>query len=424
MRFLRLRLRHFRGVDQAEVSFRPTGVTVIAGPNEIGKSSLAEAVDLLFDYLDSSSAQAVRAVQPVDRDEGSEVELEFEAGPYRATYLKSFNRAKRTELTVHAPRPESLTGRTAHERVEEILGETVDLGLWKALRIQQETPLSYPDLDGHRSLAAALDRAAGQARSGDAEASLYEAARTEYEIYHTPGGQPRAPLRDAAAAVERAAAAVAELETAMRSVERDVEASVRLDRQIAEGEAQLLPLRRTAAVREEDLARLEKQEPRAGRAGEPACGRGERPPGGGPPAGESPGDGCAGGEGPHLATGAGGGHHRPCPGDLRKREQEARTRAALEAAGSRRGRRWRTRSWPSGTSHSVAESWTTTSCLSGWSGYAMLSRGPRKRRRFWRATRLPPSCWKRCGQDTWRSRGRARPPRRGAPASWSRRSMS
>jgi hypothetical protein len=260
MRFLRLRLRHFRGVEQAEVSFRPTGVTVIAGPNEIGKSSLAEAVDLLFDYLDSSSAQAVRAVQPVDRDEGSEVELEFEAGPYRATYLKSFNRAKRTELTVHAPRPESLTGRTAHERVEEILGETVDLGLWKALRIQQETPLSYPDLDGHRSLAAALDRAAGQARSGDAEASLYEAARTEYEIYHTPGGQPRAPLRDAAAAVERAAAAVAELETAMRSVERDVEASARLDRQIAEGEAQLLPLRRTAAVREEDLARLEKQE--------------------------------------------------------------------------------------------------------------------------------------------------------------------
>ena len=260
MRFLRLSLRHFRGVEHAEVAFEPAGVTVIAGPNEIGKSSLAEAVDLLFDYLDSSGAQAVRAVQPVHRDEGSEVQLEFRAGPYHATYLKSFNRTKRTELTVHAPRPESLTGREAHDRVNAILNETVDFGLWKALRIQQDTPLDYPALEGHRSLAAALDRAAGKARAGEAEISLLEAARQEYEIYHTPGGQPRAPLREAAAAVERAEAAVAELKRALTAVEQDVAASDRLDREISDGEAQIAPLREAAEAREADLARLEKRE--------------------------------------------------------------------------------------------------------------------------------------------------------------------
>ena len=51
MKLLRVRLRHFRGIDERELVFAREGVTLVTGPNEIGKSSFAEALDLLFEDL-------------------------------------------------------------------------------------------------------------------------------------------------------------------------------------------------------------------------------------------------------------------------------------------------------------------------------------------------------------------------------------
>jgi hypothetical protein len=257
MRFLSLSLRNFRGVEAADVAFQPQGVTVISGPNEIGKSSLAEAIDLLFDYPDSSQAKAVTAVQPVDRDQGPVIRLEFRSGPYHATYVKRFVRDRGTELVVHQPRPESLTGRDAHDRAQAILEETVDAGLWKALRIQQGQPLDYPQLDGHGSLADALDSAAGQVKAGEAESSLFEAAKTEYEKYFTASGLVKVPLKDAAAEVDRSTARVVEIEAALQAVARDVETSARLADEIAANEAQLGDLRAREVERARALGDLE-----------------------------------------------------------------------------------------------------------------------------------------------------------------------
>jgi hypothetical protein len=257
MRFLSLSLRNFRGVEAADVAFQPHGVTVISGPNEIGKSSLAEAIDLLFDYPDSSQAKAVTAVQPVDRDQGPVIRLEFRSGAYHATYVKRFIRDRGTELVVHAPRPESLTGRDAHDRAHAILEETVDAGLWKALRIQQGQPLDYPKLDGHGSLADALDSAAGQVKAGEAESSLFDAARAEYEKYFTASGLVKVPLKDAAAEVDRSAARVVEIEAALQAVARDVETSARLADEIAANEAQLGDLRAREVERARALGDLE-----------------------------------------------------------------------------------------------------------------------------------------------------------------------
>ncbi len=61
-----------KSVKAEEVRFGP-GVTILEGPNEIGKSSLAEAVRLLFEYKDSSRHRDVQATAPVHRDAGPEV---------------------------------------------------------------------------------------------------------------------------------------------------------------------------------------------------------------------------------------------------------------------------------------------------------------------------------------------------------------
>src|SRR5262245_3055236 len=100
MKVLRLRLPHYRGVAEPQVAFAPRGVTVVAGPNEVGKSSLAEALELLLEERDDTAKQRVREIQPVDRDEGSEVEAELELGPFSLTYAKRFHRKSETRLAI------------------------------------------------------------------------------------------------------------------------------------------------------------------------------------------------------------------------------------------------------------------------------------------------------------------------------------
>ena len=92
MKFHRLTLRNYRGVEEATVEFAETGVTVIEGGNEVGKTSLTEAIGVILDYPDSSSTQLVRDVKQVDKDLGAEIELEASMGTYRFTYRKRFHR--------------------------------------------------------------------------------------------------------------------------------------------------------------------------------------------------------------------------------------------------------------------------------------------------------------------------------------------
>ena len=60
----RLRLTNFRGVADREITFPDQGVVVVCGPNEIGKSSMLEALDLLLTYRDRSTHRDVKAVKP------------------------------------------------------------------------------------------------------------------------------------------------------------------------------------------------------------------------------------------------------------------------------------------------------------------------------------------------------------------------
>ena len=92
MKFIRLRVANYRGIAAAEVKFGPTGITLVQGPNEAGKTSLGEAIGLLFEYLDSSKHRNIEAIKPVHRDEGPEIELQAESGPYAFTYFKRFHK--------------------------------------------------------------------------------------------------------------------------------------------------------------------------------------------------------------------------------------------------------------------------------------------------------------------------------------------
>ena len=244
MKLHRLVLTDYRGIAHRDLQFPDNGVVVVCGANEIGKSSMIEALDLLLESKDRSTKKEVKQTKPTHADVGSEVTAEISAGPYRFVYRKRFHKKCETELTVLAPRREQLTGDEAHERVCTMLGETMDADLWHAQRVLQAASTTAVNLAGCEALSRALDVAAGAADAlSGTEPLLIERIDAEYARYFTPTGRPTGEwsaavtkLREAENAVQRWATAVAEVEDRVR---RHVELTDHLadltDRQVAAG---------------------------------------------------------------------------------------------------------------------------------------------------------------------------------------------
>jgi len=234
MRLLRLRISNYRGVATAEVVFGSSGITLVTGPNEVGKTSLGEAIGILFEYPDSSKHRSVEAIRPTHQDQGPEIELQAEAGPYAFTYFKRFYKRPETTLVITRPAAESRTGREAHDRAEAILRETIDTDLWKALNVQQGDAIQQPELTKQTSLSAALDAAAGGRPSGPGEENLFERARGEFGRYFTERGAERKDLQEARKLQEDTQAEVADIEGRLRALERDIDRAAALQRETAQ----------------------------------------------------------------------------------------------------------------------------------------------------------------------------------------------
>ncbi|MCL2782318.1 MAG: AAA family ATPase [Actinomycetia bacterium] len=226
MKLHRLVLSNYRGIAHREIEFPDRGVVVVCGANEIGKSSMIEALDLLLESKDRSTKKEVKRVKPANSDVGSEVTAEISCGTYRFIYHKRFHKKCETVLSVLQPRREQLTGDEAHERVREMLAETVDNDLWHAQRVLQAASTAAVDLSGCDALSRALDVAAAHPDSDavlqGTEPLLIERIDDEYARYFTPTGRPAGEwsaalsrLKAAQRAVTECAAAVAEVDDAV-----------------------------------------------------------------------------------------------------------------------------------------------------------------------------------------------------------------
>ncbi|MBM3665704.1 MAG: hypothetical protein FJW92_07920, partial [Actinobacteria bacterium] len=234
MRILRVSLRDFRGVAAADVDLASEGVTIVEGPNEAGKSTLADAIDMLLADPSSSTKARVKAAQPSGHDVGPWAEMEFETGGFRMTYAKRWVKDASTELRIHAPVPEQHTGRAAHDRVAEILGTTLDAALFAALRQQQGLPLAQGDFGASATLARALDEAAGVRAAGDDDAApLMERIDEAREEWTTPGGLPNKAMQKLGECAAAAGADAAAAREALVRQEGRIDEHRRLAREIA-----------------------------------------------------------------------------------------------------------------------------------------------------------------------------------------------
>jgi len=253
MQLKRIKLENWRGVEAAEIQL-DAGITIVEGDNEAGKSSFIEALNLLFRERDSTKKRELKRVTPKGVDAGSSVEVEFTSGDYHLTYSKTFNKRTATTLFVHKPSQVQLVGAEAHERVLEILDDTIDFSLWQAIQLEQGGEFSQVSFKNSDSLAQALDNAAGGIGAGEGESALLAEAKKEYLKYFTERTGKEtgelATLREQAQALEQSgdqlAGSLAELDTF-------IDSSARITRELT-GLADRLP------AMEVHMAGLDKQQ--------------------------------------------------------------------------------------------------------------------------------------------------------------------
>ena len=120
------------------------GLNVIVGPNELGKSTLLDALRAVLFEKHSSRAQPIMALQN-DRNQAApvvELAIELDDGLYRVT--KRF--IKKPYARLSCPDGRTLEGDTAEDTLRELLdfhepGKTgakpETLGMWNVLWVQQ-----------------------------------------------------------------------------------------------------------------------------------------------------------------------------------------------------------------------------------------------------------------------------------------------
>ena len=253
MRLLRLELENVRGVKSRSLNFSPdgstTGVVVVEGRNEAGKSTLGDALDALLNYKDSSTRAEVRSLQTTGEDEPPVVEAELQIGDYRFVYRKSFLKRSSTTLEILEPRPEPLNSDAAHERVEQMLDEGIDRTLWSSLRLRQGEVIHQAGLGTAAGLANVMVGSGDAGVIGERELSILEEVRDEFLRYFTKGGREGKRLRDAQTLVSELEARHAELEDRRAELEDDVERADRLNRSLP-------TLREHVAEADENLSEL------------------------------------------------------------------------------------------------------------------------------------------------------------------------
>lgn len=141
MRIHSLNLHNVRGISQLELSELPeTGVVVIHGDNEAGKSTIMDAIDACLNYKYSGFPKDIKSLVPADGSGWPEIRLDLSIGPYRMEIYKQFSSSaasKKCELKFQSPKKASLRGDEAENEFRSIISEYLDTDLLDALFVRQ-----------------------------------------------------------------------------------------------------------------------------------------------------------------------------------------------------------------------------------------------------------------------------------------------
>src|SRR5699024_5729223 len=191
MRIHAITITNFRAIEHLELKDIPeSGVIVIHGDNEKGKSSILEAIQIVLTEKHTAKNKVTKPVKPVDRDVPVRIRLDVSVGPYRMIITKQFIKSPSSELQVLQPRPSNHPGRDADTALDDTLDRQLDRFLLDTLFMRQGEMGAGINAVGIPSLTQALNSQDGEGGDdGTEDPALMAAVEAEYARYFTATGK-------------------------------------------------------------------------------------------------------------------------------------------------------------------------------------------------------------------------------------------
>lgn len=232
MRLLSARLRHYRIHRDLTVEFDPR-FTVIAGANQSGKSTLAEALHRALFLPAKTGGELQKGMQTSPYHSDPEVELSFDAGSQRWTLCKRFANT-RGSVSLTDGRGASLQGDEAEERLAQLVGSAAvarNRGAaeqlrerWGHLWVWQGSASSNPLTSGlasydHDRLVERLQAGADLGVTSALDLAVLEDIQDRWSSVYTQGGANRAPQVRKGSPLQLARAATVQAQEELANIE-------------------------------------------------------------------------------------------------------------------------------------------------------------------------------------------------------------
>ena len=181
------------------------GLNIVVGPNEMGKSTLLDALRAALFEKHASKAKSIIALQNDRNMAGPVVELAFELDEGLYRIVKRF--VKKPYARLSCPDGRTLEGEAAEDMLRTLLnfddpGNTgakpETLGMWNVLWVQQGQSFGALDLpeSARSNLHGALESEVGAVLGGRRGRALPQAIETQLRELVTGNGKPRGTYKD------------------------------------------------------------------------------------------------------------------------------------------------------------------------------------------------------------------------------------
>jgi chromosome segregation ATPase len=233
MRIRRIEIENFKKlIGPVVIDNIGEGITVIAGDNEEGKSTVLQALRTILFDRHNLMGDAAEAMQPFGHRVRPEIALDFEIDDKLYRLVKGF--CQRPSAELKTPNG-SFAGMAVEEKLQELLrfrppgrGQgRPDLhhgvcGLFWVEQGQAFSPISLSD-DNRGALMGALEGEVGQVLGGKRGRALKEAIATRYTEFFTNTGRPRGALAEASATVDKMQDQIASLKQQLSQYDNKVD---------------------------------------------------------------------------------------------------------------------------------------------------------------------------------------------------------
>jgi DNA repair exonuclease SbcCD ATPase subunit len=264
MKIRRIRIRNFRKLTGPLcIDGLGDGLSVIAGDNEEGKSTVLAAIQAVLFERHTLGGEAATAMLPFDCRVRPEIDIDFDLNGAHYTLRKAFCQRPEAELSGPDGR---WTGEEVEERLRDMFSferrssrdaaETKHHGIWGLFWVMQATAFAPFKVggSGREAIVGALESEVGQVLGGERGRALLAAVARRHNEHFTGTGRPKGALKQAAERIDELKATLTALTDDMRHYTEKVDELGRLRARLATLEREKALETAEAALAESEAA--------------------------------------------------------------------------------------------------------------------------------------------------------------------------